>query len=61
MELPEYYPSRVERDVLSAHAAETAAQTGARTLIELGPGSSEKTRQLLDALPGLDTPTYRST
>ncbi|MEV8547493.1 L-histidine N(alpha)-methyltransferase [Streptomyces sp. NPDC051572] len=55
MELPEYYPARTERDLLSAHAAEIAARTGARTLIELGSGSSEKTRHLLDALPDLDT------
>ncbi|WP_329351831.1 L-histidine N(alpha)-methyltransferase [Streptomyces sp. NBC_01261] len=55
MELPEYYPCRTERDLLTAHAAEIAAITGARTLIELGSGSSDKTRHLLDALPDLDT------
>ena len=49
-ELPEYYPTRAEREILSASAAEIAAQTGARTLIELGSGSSDKTRLLLDAL-----------
>jgi L-histidine N-alpha-methyltransferase len=54
-ELPEYYPTRAEREILIARAAEIAAATGARTLVELGSGSSEKTRHLLDALPGLHT------
>jgi L-histidine Nalpha-methyltransferase len=48
--LPEYYPTRCERAVLAAHAADIAAATGADTLIELGSGTSEKTRLLLDAL-----------
>ena len=48
--LPEYYPTRCERAVLATHAAEIAAATGADTLIELGSGTSEKTRLLLDAL-----------
>ncbi|MFI6763653.1 L-histidine N(alpha)-methyltransferase [Micromonospora sp. NPDC050417] len=47
--LPEYYPTRTERAVLAAHADEIAALTDAKTLIELGSGSSEKTRLLLDA------------
>ncbi|WP_262286472.1 L-histidine N(alpha)-methyltransferase [Micromonospora sp. MA102] len=47
--LPEYYPTRAERAVLAAHAGDIAALTGAKTLIELGSGSSEKTRLLLDA------------
>jgi L-histidine Nalpha-methyltransferase len=48
--LPEYYPTRAEREVLAARASEIAALTGAHTLVELGSGSSEKTRLLLDAL-----------
>lgn len=48
--LPEYYPTRAERAALTAYAAEIAAVTRARTLVELGSGSSEKTRLLLDAL-----------
>ena len=48
--LPEYYPTRAERAALAAHAAEIAQLTGAKTLIELGSGSSGKTRLLLDAL-----------
>nr|WP_277605864.1 L-histidine N(alpha)-methyltransferase [Glycomyces sp. L485] len=47
--LPEYYPSRAEREILGDRAARIA-ETGARSLIELGSGSSEKTRILLDAL-----------
>ena len=49
-ELPEYYPTRAEREVLTEHAADIARITGAKTLVELGSGSSEKTRLLLDAL-----------
>ncbi|MGW4750821.1 L-histidine N(alpha)-methyltransferase [Streptomyces chartreusis] len=54
-ELPEYYPTRAEREILVDRAGEIAAVTGARTLVELGSGSSEKTRFLLDALTGLHT------
>ncbi|MEU3859529.1 L-histidine N(alpha)-methyltransferase [Streptomyces sp. NPDC028722] len=50
-ELPEYYPTRAEREILAARSAEIAAASGARTLIELGSGSSEKTRYLIEALP----------
>ncbi|MEV4333536.1 L-histidine N(alpha)-methyltransferase [Streptomyces sp. NPDC049597] len=53
--LPEYYPTRAEREILAARAGEIAAATGARTLVELGSGSSEKTRFLLDALTDLHT------
>ncbi|WP_405514125.1 L-histidine N(alpha)-methyltransferase [Streptomyces canus] len=54
-ELPEYYPTRAEREILVSRSGEIAAATGARTLVELGSGSSEKTRYLLDALTGLHT------
>jgi len=53
--LPEYYPSRRERLILHEHADDVAALTGADTLVELGSGSSEKTRVLLDALAGAGT------
>ncbi|GAA4444886.1 L-histidine N(alpha)-methyltransferase [Phytohabitans houttuyneae] len=49
-ELPEYYPTRAERAALTAHAGEIAEVTAAKTLVELGSGSSDKTRLLLDAL-----------
>ncbi|HVW31408.1 MAG TPA: L-histidine N(alpha)-methyltransferase [Acidimicrobiia bacterium] len=48
--LPEYYPTRTERSILVATAGEIAERSGADTLIELGSGTSEKTRILLDAL-----------
>ncbi|EMF52031.1 L-histidine N(alpha)-methyltransferase [Streptomyces bottropensis] len=54
-ELPEYYPTRAEREILVDRAGEIAAASGARTLVELGSGSSDKTRHLLDAMPGLHT------
>ncbi|MCM0678860.1 L-histidine N(alpha)-methyltransferase [Micromonospora phytophila] len=47
--LAEYYPTRAERAVLAERAGTIAELTGAKTLIELGSGSSEKTRLLLDA------------
>ncbi len=53
--LPEYYPTRAEREILVARAAEIAGITGAHTLIELGSGSSEKTRHLIDAMASLHT------
>jgi L-histidine N-alpha-methyltransferase len=48
--LPEYYPTRAEAAILRARAADIAAESGADTLVELGSGTSEKTRILLDAL-----------
>lgn len=48
--LPEYYPTRAEREILETRAAEIADLTKARTLVELGSGSSEKTHLLLGAL-----------
>src|SRR3981081_920050 len=56
--LPEYYPTRAERSILASYAADIAAATGASALVELGSGSSEKTRLLLDALR--DAGTLRS-
>jgi L-histidine Nalpha-methyltransferase len=53
--LPEYYPTRAEREILVARAAEIAATTGARTLVELGSGSGEKTRLLIEALRAAGT------
>lgn len=53
--LPDYYPTRCERAVLSERSAEIAELSGADTLVELGSGTSEKTRLLLDALSGAGT------
>ncbi|PRQ08802.1 L-histidine N(alpha)-methyltransferase [Enhygromyxa salina] len=50
-ELPEYYPTRTEIALMRDHAAKMAATIGARALlVELGSGSSVKTRLLLDEL-----------
>lgn len=49
-ELPEYYPTRCEREILVARSAEIVAAAGPRALIELGSGSASKTRVLLDAM-----------
>jgi L-histidine N-alpha-methyltransferase len=48
--LPEYYLTRAERSILERYGGEIAAMTEATTLIELGSGTSDKTRILLDAL-----------
>lgn len=47
--LPEYYPTEAERAILTAHADGIAAACDASTLVELGSGTSDKTRTLLDA------------
>lgn len=47
--LPEYYPTEREREILRDHAGEIAFASGATTLVELGSGTSDKTRTLLDA------------
>jgi len=48
--LPDYYLPRREAEILGVRAGSIAAQTEARTLIELGSGSARNTRFLLDAL-----------
>lgn len=48
--LPEYYPTERERELLQAHAAQVARLARPETLVELGSGTSDKTRTLLDAL-----------
>ncbi len=51
-ELPEYYPTRTELALLSAHAPEMVACMGGPVqLIEYGAGALRKVRFLLDALP----------
>ena len=44
-ELPEYYPTRCEREILERRASESV--TGVEELVELGSGSATKTRVLL--------------
>lgn len=48
-QLIEYYPTESERALLAAHAAEIVTVTGADTVVELGSGTSDKARTLLDA------------
>ncbi|MCW0215626.1 MAG: L-histidine N(alpha)-methyltransferase [Pseudonocardia sp.] len=47
--LPEYYPTRTERALLEESVDAIAKASGADTIVELGSGSSAKTRLLLDA------------
>ncbi len=49
-QLPEYYPTRTERLILEQSADEIAEETGAGELVELGSGSAEKARILLDGM-----------
>ena len=49
--LPEYYPTRLERRLLEQHAGDFLRRNEPRALIELGAGSADKTRILLDAMP----------
>jgi len=47
----EYYPTRAENEILTGHADEMVAGIpGCRTLIELGSGSADKTRSIIEAL-----------
>jgi L-histidine N-alpha-methyltransferase len=49
-ELPEYYLTRAEHEILSAHADDIASRFQHRTaLMELGSGSAIKTRILIEA------------
>lgn len=54
-QLPEYYPTRTEASILQEYATNIAKETGKVELIELGSGSSTKTRILLDAYRELDS------
>jgi L-histidine N-alpha-methyltransferase len=48
-ELPEYYPTRAEREVLETRAPDIARIAHPREVVELGSGSAKKTRVLLEA------------
>jgi len=48
--LPEYYPTRAETEILERHASDIAKLTRCESLVELGSGTSAKTRLLLSAL-----------
>jgi L-histidine N-alpha-methyltransferase len=53
--LPEYYPTRCEREILNRWAPEIVAKSGAGELVELGSGTASKTRALLYAMAGAGT------
>ncbi|MGK7892681.1 MAG: L-histidine N(alpha)-methyltransferase, partial [Xenococcus sp. (in: cyanobacteria)] len=57
-ELPEYYPTRTEASILEQYAREIAQTTGHCELVELGSGSSTKTRLLLDAYQNNQYPIH---
>ena len=48
-EQPEYYQTRTENGILARSAAAFRARTGDVTVVELGSGSSTKTRRILEA------------
>ncbi|HET9078278.1 MAG TPA: L-histidine N(alpha)-methyltransferase [Acidimicrobiales bacterium] len=48
--LPEYYLTRAERSILDTHAGDMVAASDADTLVEIGSGTSDKTRLILDAM-----------
>ena len=48
--LPEYYLTRAERRLLESFSGEIAERSGAEVLVELGAGTCDKSRILLDAL-----------
>jgi dimethylhistidine N-methyltransferase len=53
-DLPEYYLTRTEQGILEQYAGAIAQLTGACELVELGSGSSRKTRLLLEVYSELD-------
>jgi L-histidine N-alpha-methyltransferase len=55
-ELPEYYPTRTERAILEAHAADIVRAGRTQELLELGSGYATKTRVLLDAMAAAGRP-----
>ncbi len=57
-QLPEYYPTRTEASILEQYATEIVPQTQANEIVELGSGSSTKTRYLLDVYQDFNTPLY---
>jgi L-histidine N-alpha-methyltransferase len=48
--LEEYYPTRTERALLEAWMPALIRRLGSRALVELGAGSAEKSRIILDAM-----------
>ncbi|AFY61331.1 L-histidine N(alpha)-methyltransferase [Synechococcus sp. PCC 6312] len=57
-QLPEYYPTRTELGILQRFATDIVEITGACELVELGSGSSLKTRILLDTAQAWGLPLH---
>jgi dimethylhistidine N-methyltransferase len=57
-ELPEYYPTRTEAGILAKYAPKIAQLAGISELIELGSGSSTKTRFIFNAYQNLGYPLH---
>ena len=55
-QLPEYYPTRTEAEILERYAAQIIDCTQAQELVELGSGSSTKTRYLFDVYQNRNLP-----
>ena len=53
--LPEYYPTRTEKQILEERAGEIVTRTGAGELVELGSGAADKARILLEAMSDAGT------
>jgi L-histidine N-alpha-methyltransferase len=53
--LEEYYPTRTERALLEAWMPSLIRRLGSRSLIELGAGSAEKSRVIIDAMRAAGT------
>ena len=53
--LPEYYPTRCEREILNRRAPQIVRSSRSAELVELGSGSASKTRALLYAMAGEGT------
>jgi L-histidine N-alpha-methyltransferase len=53
--LPEYYPTRAERSILESWMPRLIRTLGTRGLVELGAGSAEKSRIILDAMRAAGT------
>ena len=54
-ELPEYYQTRTEMEILQLHAPDVVARTRAASIVELGAGSCTKSRVLIKAAKGMGT------
>jgi L-histidine N-alpha-methyltransferase len=54
-ELPEYYQTRTEMEILQRHAPDVVARTRAASIVELGAGSCTKSRVLIKAAKGMGT------